>query len=249
MSEKTCISLKETVIGYKKTGQEITILKDLNFEFKEGDFIGIVGLNGIGKSTLLKSMGGLLPILSGDILIKNRSISDYSLSQLAKQIALVLTEKVSGFNLTTFDLVAAGQIPYTNAFNHLKTEHLNIIDSAIRACGIKAYEHKLLSELSDGLFQKTVIAKALAQQTPIMLLDEPGAFLDYASKHELFLLLKRLSEHEQKCILVSSHDLDILLNYCNKLLVISDSAVELIDSSEALKNKAFIEIGGGFLHA
>lgn len=249
MSQHICISLKNTSLGYKRSGEVITILKDLNFDFYSGDFVGIVGLNGVGKSTLLKSIGGLLPVLSGDIHIEEDSIQHYGLSQLAKKIALVLTEKVSGFNLTSFDLVAAGQIPYTNAFNHLKPEHLAIINSAIEACGIKTHEHKLLSELSDGLFQKTVIAKALAQQTPILLLDEPGAFLDYASKHELFILLKELCRESKKCILVSSHDLDLLVKYCSKLVVISEHSVELISASEALSNKTFLNIGGGFLQS
>jgi iron complex transport system ATP-binding protein len=247
MTESSCISLKETSLGYKKLRQEICILKDLNFDFFAGDFVGIVGLNGVGKSTLLKSIGSILPALSGEILIEGKSNRNYTLSQLAKKIALVLTEKVGGFNLTSFDLVAAGQIPYTNAFNHLTSEHLKVIHAAIETCGLKEHDHKLLSELSDGLFQKTVIAKALAQQTPIMLLDEPGAFLDYASKHELFILLKKLTEKEKKCVLVSSHDLDLLVKYCTKLLMISAKSVELINNSEALENKTFLEIGGGFL--
>lgn len=247
MSNNTCISLRGTTLGYQKSGNAINILKDVNFDFFAGDFIGIVGLNGVGKSTLLKSIGGLIPVLEGEIRIDEEPILNYSLSQLAKKIALVLTEKIGGFNLTSFDLVAAGQIPYTNAFNQLKQEHLDVINSAINLCGLKTHEHKLLSELSDGLFQKTVIAKALAQQTPIMLLDEPGAFLDYASKHELFILLKKLTDKEKKCVLVSSHDLDLLVKYCSKLLVISAHSVELIAASDALRNRTFLEIGGGFL--
>lgn len=247
MSASLCISLQKASLGYKKSGQEISILKDLNLDFFAGDFVGIVGLNGVGKSTLLKSIGNILPALSGEILIEGKPNRNYTLSQLAKKIALVLTEKVGGFNLTSFDLVAAGQIPYTNAFNHLTAEHLKVIQAAIEVCGLKEHDHKLLNELSDGLFQKTVIAKALAQLTPIMLLDEPGAFLDYASKHELFILLKQLTERENKCVLVSSHDLDLLVKYCTKLLVISAKSVELINTSEALENKTFLEIGGGFL--
>jgi len=138
-------------------------------------------------------------------------------------------------------------MPYTNSFNKLSNHNLEIIDEAIRICGIAEHQNKLLHELSDGLFQKTIIAKALAQQTPIMLLDEPSAFLDFASKHDLFLLLKKLTEEQQKCVLVSSHDLDLLLKYCTKLLVISNTGIELISVSEAKTNKAFHEIGGGFI--
>jgi iron complex transport system ATP-binding protein len=247
MSNPQSITIKNATLGYNKAGSNLSILKNVNLGFYPGDFVGIVGLNGTGKSTLLKSMCGLLPVLSGEIFLDGKNISELSLTQLAKKIAIVLTEKIGGFNLTVYDVVAAGQIPYTNSFNQLKEAHVTAIDSAISACGIKAYQHKPVNELSDGLFQKTVIAKALAQQTPAMLLDEPSAFLDYASKHELFLLLKKLSERENKCVLVSSHDLDLLLKYCNKLLIISSGSLELISVADARQNKGFMEVGGGYL--
>ncbi|MEO6302242.1 MAG: ABC transporter ATP-binding protein [Bacteroidia bacterium] len=247
MEKKECIVLKNADLGYKKNNTNVSILNAVNLKFYTGDFIGIVGVNGVGKSTLLKSLCGLLPTLSGEILIDQQPVSDYLLNDLAKKIAIVLTEKIGGFNLTAYDVVAAGQMPYTNSFNRFEKENLAIIESAIKITGISAHQHKLLNELSDGLFQKTIIAKALAQQTPIMLLDEPSAFLDYASKHDLFLLLKRLANEENKCVLVSSHDLDLLLKYCTKLLVISNKSIELISVSEAKTNAVFKEIGGGFI--
>ncbi len=247
MDKKECIILKDAALGYKTSNATISVLKNINLAFYPGDFVGIVGINGVGKSTLLKSLCGLLPILEGDILIDQKPITELLLNELAKKIAIVLTEKIGGFNLTAYDAIASGQMPYTNSFNRLEKENLAIIDLAINTCGITTHQHKLLNELSDGLFQKTIIAKALAQQTPIMLLDEPSAFLDYASKHDLFILLKKLADEENKCILVSSHDLDLLLKYCTKLLVISDTSTELISVSEAKTNKAFLEIGGGFI--
>ncbi len=247
MDKKECIVLKDASLGYKKTNASISILKHLNLTFYSGDFVGVVGVNGVGKSTLLKSLCGLLPVLEGEIFIDEQPISKLLLNELAKKIAIVLTEKIGGFNLTAYDAVAAGQMPYTNSFNRLEKENRVIIDQAIKICGITAHQHKLLNELSDGLFQKTIIAKALAQQTPIMLLDEPSAFLDYASKHDLFILLRKLADEENKCVLASSHDLDLLLKYCNKLLVISTTSIELISVSEAKTNKIFLEIGGGFI--
>lgn len=246
MQEKK-IEIRSARLGYRKSGRDITVLKTVDLDFFAGDFVGIVGLNGSGKSTLLKSISGLLPMLDGNIAIDAADISTISLSELSKKIAIVLTEKIGGFNLTAYDVVAAGQIPYTNAFNQLKTENRAIIDSAILACGIAEHQNKAVNELSDGLFQKTIIAKALAQQTSVILLDEPSAFLDYASKHDLFLLLKKLAEQEGKCVLVSSHDLDLLIKYCSKLLIVSDSSVELIPANIALQNAKFQKIGGGFL--
>ncbi len=247
MDNNKKIELRAAGLGYKKAGRNIAILKDLDLDFYAGDFVGIVGLNGVGKSTLLKSLCGLLPVLEGQIYIDGKNISEISLAELSKKIAIVLTEKIGGFNLTTYDVVAAGQIPYTNSFHQLRPENVAIIHSAIKACGIKEHTLKPVNELSDGLFQKTIIAKALAQQTPVMLLDEPSAFLDYASKHDLFLLLKKLAGEENKCVLVSSHDLDLIIKYCNKLVVISPLSVDVISVEDARQNKAFMQIGGGFL--
>jgi len=238
------IVIKNATLGYQKSEP---VLHDLNLEFYPGDFIGIVGLNGTGKSTLLKSLCGLLPLISGSINLDGISIEAFSLQALAKKISVVLTEKINGFNLTAFDVVASGQMPYTDAFNRLSKQHISIVESAIYQCGIKGHSHKLMSALSDGLFQKTIIAKALAQQTQVMLLDEPSAFLDYASKHDLFLLLKKLADRDEKCILVSSHDLDLLLKYCYKLLIIANGSAELISVKDAAENALFKKIGGGFI--
>ncbi|WP_317898882.1 ABC transporter ATP-binding protein [Aurantibacillus circumpalustris] len=247
MNNNAKISLKHASLGYKKSSETIAILQNLNLDFHSGDFIGIVGLNGIGKSTFLKSICGLLPVLKGEVFIDGESILNSALTDLAKKISIVLTEKIGGFNLTAHDVVAAGQMPYTDSFHRLRQNNIDIISKAIEACGIKDHQWKPVNELSDGLFQKTIIAKALAQQTPIMLLDEPSAFLDYASKHELFILLKKLTEEENKCVLVSSHDLDLIIKYCNKLLIFSEDSVELIPVSEVSANKSFRRIGGGYL--
>lgn len=247
MTGKQSISLKQLSIGYKKTSGVVPVLKNINLDLYAGDFVGVVGLNGTGKSTLLKTICGLLPALDGEIFIDGQTVQQFSLNELAKKISIVLTEKIGGFNLTAFDAVAAGQIPYTDSFNRLNENHFAIIENAIAISGIKDHRHKLLNELSDGLFQKTMIAKALAQQTANILLDEPTAFLDYASKHELFLLLKHLCNTEHKCVLVSCHDLDLLLKYCSKLLVLTSNSFELIPASEGLKNERFKAIAGGHL--
>jgi iron complex transport system ATP-binding protein len=247
MNSSICIKIVNGHFGYRKNNRELEILKGVELEAKAGDFIGIAGLNGSGKSTLLRSICGLLPVLSGEILINGTNIRTVAQTELAKKIAIVLTEKIAGFNLTSFDAVAAGQIPYTNIFNKLEERHLKVIHSAIEACGLTEHHPKLLSELSDGLFQKTMIAKAIAQQTPIMLLDEPSAYLDFASKHELFMLLQKLALQQEKCVMVSSHDLDLILKYCNKILLVKNSTIEMIGVNEARGHKVFEELSGGHL--
>lgn len=247
MNNNSKITLRDVSLGYKKSGENMTVLRNLNLEFYANDFVGVVGLNGVGKSTFLKSICGLLPLLGGEVLIEGETILNKPLNDLAVKISIVLTEKIGGFNLRAYDVVAAGQMPYTGSFHSLKENNITIINHAIEICGIKSHQWKNVNELSDGLFQKTIIAKALAQQTPIMLLDEPSAFLDYASKHELFLLLKNLAMNENKCVLVSSHDLDLITKYCNKLLIFSENSAELIPVAEAGTNKSFGQIGGGYL--
>lgn len=246
MEAKTCITISDATLGYLKNSQNVEVLKNINLDFSTTDFIGIVGLNGTGKSTLLKTLCGLLAPLGGNININNKNYNQLSTLELAKQISAVLTEKISGFNLTCYDAVATGQLPYTNLFNTLTIQNRDAINNAIEICGLKNHQHKLLNELSDGLFQKTMIAKCVAQQTPIMLLDEPSAFLDYASKHELFLLLQKFTTQQQKCILVSSHDLDMVLKYCTKLLLVSNNSAQLISVSDALQNPVFKELSGGY---
>jgi len=247
MDNRAAIHISNANFGYTKHKTSVDILKNITLKFGKGEFIGVAGLNGSGKSTLLRSVCGLLPLLKGDVSINGISLSELSASELAKQASIVLTEKISGFNLNCYDAVAAGQMPYTNIFNALEPEHKKIINSAIEACGLLLHQNKLLTELSDGLFQKTMIAKCIAQQTPVMLLDEPSAFLDYASKHELFLLLKSLAEKDNKCILVSSHDLDLVLKYCHKVLLVKNSTAELIPIEEARWHTVFKELSGGYL--
>jgi iron complex transport system ATP-binding protein len=241
------IELKSAGLGYAKSGSRVLVLNTVNLGFCKGELVGIVGLNGIGKSTLLKTISGLLPLLEGEIMVEGESLSHIPAEELSKKISVVLTERVGGFNLTVYDVVASGQMPYTDAFHRLREENRKIIEEALSRCGISEYRNKPVTELSDGLFQKTIIAKALAQQTPCMLLDEPSAYLDYASKHSLFILLRELAGQENKSILVSSHDLDLLLKYCDKLLIISGNKTELIAASDAQSHPGFKEVGGGFI--
>jgi iron complex transport system ATP-binding protein len=239
------IQVNNASFGYPKGAEKLIVIGSSSFECGAGDFIGIAGSNGSGKSTLLRSLCGLQPALDGKILIDEKDLSSYSAVELSKKISIVLTEKITGFNLTCFDAVAAGQMPYTGFLNKLEKQNLDVIHEAMKICGIENTGDKLLSELSDGMFQKTMIAKCLAQQTPVMMLDEPTAFLDYASKHELFIQLKNLSEN--KCIMVSSHDLDLIRKYCNKLLVVKNSTLQLYSSSDQSWHSVFSQLSGGYL--
>ncbi|HQQ95176.1 MAG TPA: ABC transporter ATP-binding protein [Bacteroidia bacterium] len=247
MVNQVRIAIENAELGYRGASSETGVLSEVNLELREGEFVAAVGLNGAGKSTLLKTLCGILAPLKGRVLIHNKNILEFSALEIAKTIAIVLSGKIEGFNLSCFDLVAAGQMPYTNSFHQLKDEHLRKIEEALMQTELGPHRHKSLHELSDGLFQKALIAKALAQQSPVMLLDEPSAYLDYASKHRLFALLKELAEKQGKCILVSTHDLDLVQRYCRKVIVLANGTCEMLRIEETANNPGFRQIGGKFL--
>jgi iron complex transport system ATP-binding protein len=234
-------------MGYRNGNAVTQVLGEVSFSCQSGELIGVAGLNGSGKSTLLKSVAGLVPLLSGSIELEGQPLNEMPLNEVAKKVSVVLTDKISGFNMTTFDAVAAGQLPYTNAFHSLEPRHLEVIEQVIDVTGLRPYRNRLLSELSDGLYQKTMIARALAQKTSVILLDEPNAYLDYGSKHALFILLKRLCNDERKCVLLSTHDLDLIIKYCDKVLLVAGGKAELVSVEEVKQHRSFIEIGGGYI--
>lgn len=210
------IALRNLQIGYKQRKKTIPVFSGLSAEFNAGELVGLMGNNGVGKSTLLKTITGTLPALSGDVLLNGKNIKQYTASELAQQLSIVVTERIGGFNLTAWDVVASGRIPYINVFGKLSPEDEAIIQQSLEQMGIASLKDKLVDELSDGQRQKVMIAKSLAQQTPLIILDEPTAFLDYNSKHALFKTLKTLCKEQQKLIIVSSHDLDLMRPYVTR---------------------------------
>ena len=216
------IDIKHLEIGYKHKRETISVFKNINATLNAGDLVGLMGDNGIGKSTLLKTITGNLKPLSGEILINSKIISYYSPQTLAQLLSIVVTEKIGGFNLTVWDVVATGRIPYINIFGKLSLEDEQIVLSSLEQLNLLPLKDKLIDELSDGQRQKVMIAKSLAQQTPIIVLDEPTAFLDYTSKHQLFVTLKKLCEEQKKLIIVSSHDLDLMKPYINRSMSMAE---------------------------
>ena len=212
------ISLEHLEIGYKTRYQTISIFKNIHFTLHPGNLVGLIGDNGIGKSTLLKTLTGNIMPLSGEVFINSKSVTDINLQHLSQILSIVVTEKIGGFNLTVWDVVASGRIPYLNIFGKLTIKDEDIIQKALTQLNLQALQHKPMDELSDGQRQKVMIAKSLAQQTPIIILDEPTAFLDYTSKHHLFSILKSLCIEQNKLIIVSSHDVDLMKHYTTQTI-------------------------------
>ena len=211
------ISLKELTIGYRPAQSVAT---DLSATLRSGELTCLLGANGVGKSTLLKTLSGYLPALSGEVILHQdeqriplshmRTTTDRR-HQLARMVSIVLSGSHVVENLTVRELVSLGRTPYTNFWGTLREEDRHIVDEALALVGITALAPRDMQSLSDGERQKAMIAKALAQHTPIILLDEPTAFLDFRSRIEMLRLLQRLAHEEQKTILLSTHDVELAL--------------------------------------
>lgn len=192
-------------IGYRSGDEEKILFKDLDVTLNRGQFVSLMGPNGSGKSTLIRTLAHLQPALHGDIRVDGHTNTDPT------KIAIVLTDKPSALNMTVEELITYGRYPYLNWNLNLSLKDRNAIDEALDKIHLRDLKTKRLFELSDGQLQMTMIARALAQNTPILLLDEPTAHLDLNNRLEIMNLLKELSRTENKAILVSTHELDLAL--------------------------------------
>lgn len=213
-----------------------TLIESLSAEVKGGELTALVGRNGTGKSTLLRAIVGLGERQSGDILLNGTPIERLSAAERATTVALVTTDKVRIANLRCRDVVALGRAPYTNWIGRMQKQDEQIVMDSMELVGMSSYADKTMDRMSDGECQRIMIARALAQQTPIILLDEPTAFLDMPNRYELCSLLQRLSHEQQKCILFSTHELDIALELCDSIALIAPPQLHLLPTEEMVKS-------------
>ncbi len=215
------VVLHNLSIGYLTKGNEKVVASGLNATINNGELTCLLGRNGIGKSTLLRTLSAFQPALEGEIVISSTqppsSITSLTDKQLSRLIGIVLTEKPDVQNMTIEELVGMGRSPYTGFWGTLDDEDKKIVGEAIQLVGIENLQGRMVYTLSDGERQKVMIAKALAQQTPIIYLDEPTAFLDFPSKVETMQLLRRLALEEQKTIFLSTHDVELSLQLADKI--------------------------------
>ena len=205
------IQLKNLGIGYPTKHGVRTVAEGIDGTIRSGELTCLLGANGVGKSTLLRTLSAFQPKIKGNVFIEGREISDYSDKKLSKLIGVVLTEKPDVRNMRVRELVSLGRSPYTGFWGTYSKEDLRIVDEAISLVGIDSLSGRMVHTLSDGERQKVMIAKALAQQTPVIYLDEPTAFLDYPSKVEVLQLLRRISKKTEKTIFLSTHDVELAL--------------------------------------
>lgn len=206
------VTLSHLAIGYSgRRGNAKVVLSDICATIKPGELTCLIGANGVGKSTLLRTLATFQPKLAGEIYIKDRAIGSFTAKELARVIGVVLTEKPDVANMTATDMVLMGRSPYTGFWGGYSDDDRDIANKAIAMVGIGGLADRPVSTLSDGERQKVMIAKALAQETPIVYLDEPTAFLDYPSKVEIMRLLHRISKETEKTVFLSTHDLELAL--------------------------------------
>ena len=221
------LKTKDLHIGYK----DKAILPPINVSLEEGSLIALIGPNGAGKSTLFKTLTAHIKAIGGSIELMGKELSEYSAKEKAMLIGLVLTERPDDMFLKVYDVVASGRCPYTNFFGKIEKEDENVIQESLDIVGINQLKDRYFNTLSDGEKQKVMIAKTLAQNTPIIFMDEPTAFIDYPSKIELFSLMKMLTKERNKTIIFSSHDLELLLRYTDDIWLISKGK-ELISAKK-----------------
>lgn len=215
--KETTIRLRDLSIGYPDKHNTKRVAEHLNASIHSGELTCLLGTNGVGKSTLLRTLSAFQPPIGGTIDLLDRPLSTYDDRQLATVIGVVLTEKSDIRNMTVEELVGLGRSPYTGFWGTLKESDRRIVHEAIARVRIEPLTQRMVHTLSDGERQKVMIAKALAQETPIIFLDEPTAFLDFPSKVEVMQLLHNLTHTLQKTVFMSTHDLELALQIADKI--------------------------------
>lgn len=233
------IGLHNLHIGYSTSKGVKQVACNLEASLHKGEMTCLLGPNGTGKSTLIRTICGLQKAVSGSIAIENKTLEQLEEHEIAKLISVVLTEKITVPNATVRELVAYGRSPHTGFLGKLSEEDKAIVSRSIEICGIAHKKYSLLSALSDGERQKATIAKALAQETPIIILDEPTAFLDLPARVEIMQLLRKLASETGKSVLMSTHDLDLALQMADKLWLLQEDSITTGSPEDLLLNNAF----------
>lgn len=230
------LELHDITIGYEGPA----LLEGASMHIGAGEVAALIGRNGAGKSTLLRAAAGLGEVRSGEVLLGGQPLRRLAPQKLARSVAFVTTERVRIANLRCRDVVALGRAPYTNWFGRMQRGDAEIVGRALEQTGMSAYADRTMERMSDGECQRVMIARALAQQTPLILLDEPTSFLDLPNRYEICTLLRRLAHSEGKAILYSTHELDIALSLCDSVALIDPPQLHHLPA-EAMRTSGLIE--------
>ncbi len=225
-SETTNTVLKATdlVIGYFNKKKTELISSEINFSIVKGELVALVGANGVGKSTLLRTLTGMQPKIEGNILLNGKHLREYSSFEMANKLSVVLTEASASKNLTVLELISLGRQPHTSWLGKLSETDKKAILNALQVTDTEKLKDKKSFELSDGQLQRVYIARALAQDTPLIILDEPTTHLDLYHRAYVLKLLKKLAKESNKTILFSTHEIDLAIQLADKMLVMGPEA-------------------------
>jgi iron complex transport system ATP-binding protein len=225
-----------------EVGFHSSLIKNINASIKEGELIALMGINGVGKSCFLKTLAGLHRPISGQIKIHAKDYNQFSELELAKHVAVVLTDRFNSDFLRVDELIALGRSPYTNWQGSLDVRDEKIIYDVMEIIGIQSLSSRLFSELSDGQKQKVLIARGVVQEPNLLILDEPTTFLDIPSKIELMKLLKAICECKRTGILFSTHDLELALKFVDKIWLVKNSGEIISKSPEEMKSSGLLDL-------
>lgn len=236
------IEINNLQIGYKD-GKKLRVLSDsINTKAKSGELIALIGPNGAGKSTFLRSVCQLQPILRGEIILQGSNVNELTRNKIAQKISLVSTELQRTSKLKVIDLVGLGRFPYGNWYTGLNAKDFEIVTHSLEQVGMQYFAQRDITELSDGEFQRVMIARALTQDTPIVVLDEPTAFLDLANKFSIVQLLWKLCREQNKTIIYSTHDINIALQYADVFWILNKGVLSTGAPEDMLLNQTIEQL-------
>lgn len=238
-NKNSILNTKNLTIGYQQKKQDKIVFSDINISIKKGKLISVLGKNGIGKSTLLRTLSKVQKPISGAIYFEGKALNSYSENELSKKLSLVLTERLPESQLTVFELIALGRQPYTNWMDTLSEVDLMKINTAIDQTEINHLKNNRFYELSDGQLQRVLIARALAQDTEVIILDEPTAHLDMHQTIHIFSLLQKLVQETKKTIIISSHEINLALQLSDEIILLTENKVQFGTTTALILENAF----------
>lgn len=232
---KVVLECKSLTAGYNKK----SVVSDVNVEINRGEIVTIIGANGAGKSTVLKTIAGLLPAIDGNILFDGKNLNDISSKEKARKLSVLLTDKINSDYMTCYDVIATGRYAYTNGLGMLSDDDRKAIDEAISEINIKEIQDKLFDKLSDGQKQRVMLARAICQKPEMIILDEPTSFLDIGYKIEIMSMLQKLVKNNIT-VLMTMHDLDIVKKVSDKIISIKDGKIDKIGMPDEIMNDDYL---------
>ena len=239
LTKHIVLKTEKLSIGYQQKKQDKIVISDINLEVKKGKLVTVLGKNGIGKSTLLRTLSKVQKPISGAVYINNNNLINISEKELSTQLSLVLTERLPESQLTVYELIALGRQPYTNWIDKLSATDIEKINFAIKQTEIEHLKNNRFYKLSDGQLQRVLIARALAQDTEIIILDEPTAHLDIHHTIKIFSLLKKLVNDTNKSIIISSHEVNLSIQLSDEIILLTKNKVQQGTPKELIKQNAF----------